>query len=396
MVQPFVAGRSRNQCARFANRFKKRNSWRVRSEPLEPRVLLAAAPALVGAGVSYQQIHLQWTGTDPSAADLVLERSQGDNPFAQVATLSPGMTSYEDGNLSPVSTFQYRLREDLSAGPVYSNVITASTLPAQTTTLVEALPPALVEGSSDPEFFVASHGFALFTIRDPSGSGLDLWRTDGTTAGTFSLNTSAPGHSNSFDSVMVDLAGTVYYARGNQLWKSDGTVAGTTMVTSVFPGQTSSEIIGLVSFRNVLYLIANGNQQSALWTSDGTAAGTKMVQLLPQGNGGIDSLTVSGGKMFFISFVQTPTALVRHLWASDGTSSGTAMLNVPDARELYATDGRLYFNGYDSANNFALWSTDGTDPGTVELSTNAAINQGEIGLQPGYLGQDLYFLAPTN
>ena len=67
-------------------------------------------------------------------------------------------------------------------------------------------------------------------------------------------------------------------ASGFELWKSDGTAAGTMMVKDIEPGPTLRPR-GLTNVNGTLYFTANDGAHGAeLWKSDGTAAGTVMVK----------------------------------------------------------------------------------------------------------------------
>ena len=71
---------------------------------------------------------------------------------------------------------------------------------------------------------------------------------------------------------------TAFGAAGKELWKSDGTSAGTVQVADILPGPDSSSPIGLTVFNGLLYFGTWDAQVTPhLWRSDGTAAGTRLV-----------------------------------------------------------------------------------------------------------------------
>jgi len=82
---------------------------------------------------------------------------------------------------------------------------------------------------------------------------------------------------------MVSVGSTAYFAasspaNGNELWKSDGTTAGTVMVKDLIAGATDSFPNDLTNINGVLYFSAiNPVGERDLWKSDGTAAGTVIV-----------------------------------------------------------------------------------------------------------------------
>jgi ELWxxDGT repeat protein len=79
---------------------------------------------------------------------------------------------------------------------------------------------------------------------------------------------------------------------GFELWKSDGTEAGTVRVKDINPGPGGSSPFGFTILNDALYFSADdGSNGFELWKSDGTAAGTVRVNDIsrvnvPQAAGG--------------------------------------------------------------------------------------------------------------
>ena len=95
---------------------------------------------------------------------------------------------------------------------------------------------------------------------------------------------------------------------GTELWRSDGTAAGTRLVKDVNAGPNPSGPSGLVAVGNTIFFTADdGVHGREVWSSDGTAAGTRMLEDITPGPAtgmlpfdiGPDNLTVAGGKLFF-------------------------------------------------------------------------------------------------
>jgi ELWxxDGT repeat protein len=81
--------------------------------------------------------------------------------------------------------------------------------------------------------------------------------------------------------------------RGRELWRTDGTDAGTSCVEDLIPGPQSSDPTQLTDVEGrAFFTIADGNE---LWVSDGTEAGTARVRA---GFVDIHSLTSAGGQLF--------------------------------------------------------------------------------------------------
>ena len=113
--------------------------------------------------------------------------------------------------------------------------------------------------------------------------------------------------------------------QGTELWKSNGTAAGTLLVKDIYPGSHSSAPDNLVNVNGVLYFTAtNGVNGRELWKSNGTAAGTVLVKDLNAGAGDSSpsSLTNVSGTLYFAATHATTT-----VW-----NSGRVMERQP---ELY-------------------------------------------------------------
>ena len=160
-----------------------------------------------------------------------------------------------------------------------------------------------------------------------------------------------------------------YPHTGNELWKSDGTSAGTVLVKDINPDPNSSgsNPTDLVAVGNEVFFSAtDGTDGTELWKTDGTAAGTVMVRDIVPGSGSSNpgNLTDVNGTLFFSA---TDAAGNASLWKSDGTAAGTVELATVAASELTIANGMLFFGGTDASHNTTLWKSDGTPAGTVPL-----------------------------
>ena len=125
---------------------------------------------------------------------------------------------------------------------------------------------------------------------------------------------------------------------GYELWKTDGTPAGTKIVKNILPGarfparplSTPQSV-----YNGALYFITNDSVHGAeLWTTDGTAAGTHMVKNIDTHNDNNRSypcrtdyepgfITIYHGLMYFFD---SDSVHGGQLYRSDGTDSGTYMI----------------------------------------------------------------------
>src|SRR5207247_10380157 len=127
--------------------------------------------------------------------------------------------------------------------------------------------------SSSPRQFVEAGGIVFFTA-DDGVNGIELWRTDGTPAGTMLVKDIDPLAS-SRPSSLVDFNGTLffaasYFSAGQKLFQSDGTAAGTVPVKDVnVPGRTDAAISAITVVGSALFFVVNRiDTRAELWMSD--------------------------------------------------------------------------------------------------------------------------------
>ena len=137
---------------------------------------------------------------------------------------------------------------------------------------------------------LASIGTWLLFAADDGVHGEELWRSDGTAAGTGMVVDVRPGRYSGAQSDDVEVLNGVYYFQGRdpdhglELWRSDGTAAGTYMVADVAPGGTSSYAWVQTPLEGRLFFTAQTPDEGMeLWVTDGTAAGTELAADLVPG-----------------------------------------------------------------------------------------------------------------
>lgn len=219
-----------------------------------------------------------------------------------------------------------------------------------------------------------------------SDVGDELWKTDGSEAGTVLVADINAGPEDSFPFSMAVYRDELYFGalgsedEGYELWKTDGTESGTQLVADVNPGEESSFPTYLYAFEDELYFSAAGTGQDVeLWKTDGTAEGTELVSDINPGED-VPSFPESyfefNDELYFIA-ADTVTAdgvISSHLYKTDGTDAGT--VRVADERlTIRFTDelpnvteykNHLYFGGINDIGAWELYRTDGT-PGQSEL-----------------------------
>lgn len=232
--------------------------------------------------------------------------------------------------------------------------------------------------SSPSSVFPMGDGTYLFSATNGNGSytGVELWKTDGTPAGTTLLKDIYPGGSAKVRLGLL-VNGLMYFyattpANNEEVWVSDGTTAGTHMVKDLNGSSLYQrvQIVGLLGDKVVL--IGGGG----VWLTDGTEVGTTLVK------GGISAFrgTIIGSKVYF--FGKDP-AFGEELWVSDGTTAGTyqvAEIN-PTTTTSFGYDlsiapvaNGMVFYADDGAGHAGVWFSDGTSGGTTFVSSAMPFN----------------------
>ena len=255
--------------------------------------------------------------------------------------------------------------------------------------------------SSSPALFVSQGSTVLLSLVDPV-LGRELFRTDGVeidlvkdlNPGSSPSNPTVPLGSNL--SSFVELGGRWFFRAENsisgvELWVTDGTAAGTQLFVDIEPGASSGEPRWLVEMNGKIYFSARaGGMGRELWVTDGTKQGTKQVVDL---NPGASSSTpqylfVAGDLILF----QARAGEGTELYKTDGTAAGTVL--VKDIRpggindsgqptEFRMVNGVVLFRANDGVYGNELWRTDGTEAGTVLLKD---VHQGSRSSSVSWLG----------
>jgi ELWxxDGT repeat protein len=149
---------------------------------------------------------------------------------------------------------------------------------------------------------------------------------------------------------------------GAELWVSDGTAAGTVPI-DLCPGGCPSYPWQLVRLGEQILFVTGGDSVRGLWRTDGTAAGTALLQAV----GDIQEMVVAGDRAFFKVYRSAGD----ELWRSDGTAAGTVRVSdlAPGAapvrlRHLTAFGNRVFFTAFHAETGEELWTSDGTAAGT--------------------------------
>lgn len=221
----------------------------------------------------------------------------------------------------------------------------------------------------------------LYFAADDGVRGIELWKSDGTAAGTSLVKDIFVGSNSASGapSALTNINGTLYFSAnssgaGRELWKSDGTAAGTVQIKDINPGSSNSDPNNFIEFNGAVYFVAyEPNAGQELWKTDGTANGTVLAADIRPGStgSGVQPPVVFNGQLFFTA---DDGIHGREPWRSDGTTAGSVPLgdlfpgaSSSDAASFTVHDGRLYFGAFEAFGSRQLWQSDGTTLGTIAL-----------------------------
>ncbi len=214
---------------------------------------------------------------------------------------------------------------------------------------------------SDPAYLTPMDGVVYFRA-DDGRNGIELWKTDGHT--TQLVKDIYPGASSSSPAYLTPVGQYLYFVARNEegvrLWKSN--VANNTVEAVAMPRQVA-DYLAPVAFKGNLYFVAADGE---LWkTNPLTNEAIAVKKINPQGRSDVFNLVEANGNLYFSADNGTGF----ELWKSDGTAAGTQMVKDinPEGsaapEELTSLAGMLYFKAFDGKES-KLWQSDGTRAGT--------------------------------
>ena len=300
----------------------------------------------------------------------------------------------------------------------------------QTAGLLKAINPS---GNASIFFAYSINGVVYFRATH-SSYGRELWKSDGTTAGTVLVydydSDNNPATIENGDPLEMGLSNnTIFFdmARTGSLWKTDGTTAGTVQVSgnnvggyscnslknfvpinsteTIFLGSSGSDgyvvyktdgtTTSLVKYNvnvypslyyNEITLVPVGTQyffkrrssisNDEIWKTDGSTAGTVIVKEITFGN--TVTTTVKGlvGLSNNAYFIKDNDNGNIHI--SDGTLSGTIPIALPsgvtlsNASKFFVWNGSLYFKTYSSGYKIYKYTPAGPCPTTLIVTSSTS------------------------
>jgi ELWxxDGT repeat protein len=224
---------------------------------------------------------------------------------------------------------------------------------------------------SDPRqdaFRWAAVGNTLF-FRAQDNFGMELWMTDGTTSSRIDL---CGGSCDGDPRWLTTLGSSVIFSGSNgsdvELWRHQGGI--TTRYADINPSGSSFPD-HIESLGGVAVFQAQDATEQGLFSTDGATvskiAGSATFFY------GFTDLKVAGGIAFFDGN-DGGVLSGRELWISNGTQAGTALIKdirpgsfSSDPQDFAAVGNLMYFTANDGTNGRELWVSNGNGAGTLPL-----------------------------
>lgn len=241
-----------------------------------------------------------------------------------------------------------------------------------------------------------------FPMQSPA-TGIELWKTDGTAAGTAPAPETDAGSPSpfSFNSV-VTMGGDLFFvaenaAMGNEVHVLRGESGRVEVLKDVTPGGAHTlRVLMAATEDQLFYRHEPDDFTTELWVSDGTGTGTRLVRmfdLYDTERSGEEKRIVPPGNYiremhpgdellyFYMARYYGPGAI----WATDGTASGTRTV-------VENLDSGLFFR----TNQITVMGDDGfyflTENGEAVLYHSSNGGPGERLMQPTFEGEPIYYL----
>ena len=170
------------------------------------------------------------------------------------------------------------------------------------------------------------------------GERYKLYKTDGTAAGTVLLKDFNPNHVTCVHAIHAStmIGDELWFAGDNfadgsgyELWKTDGTEAGTVMVKNIVSVGGSHPNLFTWQNEQLFFRAYDNDGERKWWTTDGTEAGTVLSDVIPEDVGLAPyDLMQADGVMYFN--VQNGFGGPFSTGYTDGTAGGTHMFDLGD------------------------------------------------------------------
>lgn len=155
--------------------------------------------------------------------------------------------------------------------------------------------------------YLTPMGNVLYFSASDGVNGQELWRSDGTAAGTYMVRNINPiAFGGAFPLSLTAINGVLYFSandgsNGTELWRSDGTSSGTYMIYDINPGTDSAYPYAITGFGGAIYFAATHRDLGTeIWRFN---VGPRTLNYFNLGAGSLSTypgnLMVSSNRLYF-------------------------------------------------------------------------------------------------
>lgn len=332
------------------------------------------------------------TATDKLNGTELWQLNSAANTISLVTDLNPGPVGSNPSQLTAIAG-RLAFVSSFSGTPV---LYSTTTIPG------EIIPLHVFPANQPPANIVTLGSHLYFTtgVFDGTSYTVQLWSTDGTSAGTNPVYTFPDSLSpaGGFPAQLTVAPNGTLVLELNEpststvtLWTSDGTAAGTHLLRTFTTAESGGQQFDLIpAGDSFVFFTSTNSNSSALWASDGTPSGTHRVATI-DGNVTVNFIAYLKSRLYF-----WVSGDFRHeLWRTDVTATGTMMLDSINFNPSgFAADANsIFLYGRENANvNPAsqIYVSDGEKNGTVQIPSTAGLGQFNQGV---VLGSTLYLAS---
>ena len=233
------------------------------------------------------------------------------------------------------------------------------------------------------------HNGTMYFQASTNSTGAELWKTDGTAAGTSMVKDIRSGTTSSSPSAFFVFNDEVHFeiraSSGIEIWKTDGTSSGTVKATNSGCYVSNCNFHSVIEYNGSFYGAGhwnNNGREVLMYNSSGLSL---LVDLSPGSRYNIPRMTnpsnfvVHDGWLWFLTGGNPSSGNGYCLYRSNGTAAGTTPFVCDTGKyglELFNDE--LYFSRSANGKGYELWKTDGTTSGTamvkdIYTGTNSAL-----------------------
>jgi ELWxxDGT repeat protein len=232
---------------------------------------------------------------------------------------------------------------------------------------------------------LAQVGDYIYFAATNKKSGTELWRTNGTLAGTQEVADINKGAKSSNPSNFTDVNGTLYFVaddgEGKEIFRTNSTAAGVQKMNKVF-SNTDTDPSDLLNVNGTLVFTSAFSPNrvgSSVWKMDTkTGAYTHLADIDQTGQTTLGS----------IGLFETDNAIFK-----TAKSSLQAIVKITQPTQLTSGQDRAFFTASTALRGRELWTTDGTPEGTRLVKDLLPGTEGSNPADLTLVGDTLFFTA---